>query len=78
MARFEIASADIAAMGVQTTNSDVFFQMGIDRSIGRKALRNAVECDLHVGACEVNALGRDVELTVIDRLSSLGNLGGGG
>ena len=35
MARFEIASADIAALGVQTTNSDVFFQMGIDRSIGR-------------------------------------------
>ncbi len=35
MARFEINTADIAAMGLQTANAEVFFQMGIDRSIGR-------------------------------------------
>ena len=35
MARFEIASADIAAMGTQTVAADVCFQMGIDRSVGR-------------------------------------------
>jgi uncharacterized protein len=35
MARFEINSADIASMGVQAVNADVFFQMGINHSIGR-------------------------------------------
>jgi uncharacterized protein len=35
MARFEINSADIASMGAQVANADVFFQMGIDHSIGR-------------------------------------------
>lgn len=35
MARFEINSADIASMGAQTVNADVFFQMGINHSIGR-------------------------------------------
>ena len=35
MARFEINTAEIAGMGVQTANAEVFFQMGIDRSIGR-------------------------------------------
>jgi hypothetical protein len=35
MARFEINSPDVAAMGAQTITADVFFQMGIDHSIGR-------------------------------------------
>lgn len=35
MARFEINSADVAAMGQQAITGDVFFQMGINHSIGR-------------------------------------------
>ena len=35
MARFEMNSADVAAMGAQAVTADVFFQMGLDRSIGR-------------------------------------------
>ena len=35
MARFEMASADIAGMGTQAIAADVYFQMGIDRSVGR-------------------------------------------
>lgn len=35
MARFEINSADVAAMGHQAITADVFFQMGINHSIGR-------------------------------------------
>ena len=35
MARFEINSAEIASMGAQAVNADVFFQMGINHSIGR-------------------------------------------
>ncbi len=35
MARFEINTADIASMGAQNINADVFFQMGISHSIGR-------------------------------------------
>ncbi|MER2604322.1 MAG: hypothetical protein ABTQ29_00665 [Siculibacillus sp.] len=35
MARFEMNSADIAGMGSQAVAADVFFQMGIDRSVGR-------------------------------------------
>ena len=35
MARFEINSPDVAAMGHQAITADVFFQMGIDHSIGR-------------------------------------------
>ena len=35
MARFEINSADVAAMGHQAITADVFFRMGVDHSIGR-------------------------------------------
>lgn len=35
MARFEMNSAEIAGMGLQAVTADVFFQMGLDRSIGR-------------------------------------------
>lgn len=35
MARFEMISAEIAGMGMQALGADVFFQMGLDRSIGR-------------------------------------------
>lgn len=35
MARFEMNSAEIAGMGLQAVAADVFFQMGLDRSIGR-------------------------------------------
>lgn len=35
MARFEMNSAEIAGMGAQAVSADVFFQMGLDRSIGR-------------------------------------------
>jgi hypothetical protein len=35
MARFEINSADVAAMGLQAVTADVFVQMGIDHSTGR-------------------------------------------
>ncbi|TBW38025.1 hypothetical protein EYW49_10500 [Siculibacillus lacustris] len=35
MARFEINNAEHAGMGPQTITSDVFFQMGINHSIGR-------------------------------------------
>lgn len=35
MARFEINSAEVAAMGHQAITADVFFRMGIDHSIGR-------------------------------------------
>jgi len=35
MARFEMNSAEIAGMGAQAVTADVFFQMGLDRSIGR-------------------------------------------
>ena len=35
MARFEINSADVAAMGHQAITADVFFRMGVDQSIGR-------------------------------------------
>lgn len=35
MARFEINSPDVAAMGAQAITADVFFRMGIDHSIGR-------------------------------------------
>lgn len=36
MARFEMNSAEIAGMGAQAVAADVFFQMGLDRSIGRE------------------------------------------
>ncbi|MCE1236686.1 MAG: hypothetical protein LWW93_10050 [Hyphomicrobiales bacterium] len=35
MARFEMNSPDIAGLGAQAVTADVFFQMGLDRSIGR-------------------------------------------
>lgn len=35
MARLEMNSAEIAGMGLQAVTADVFFQMGLDRSIGR-------------------------------------------
>ncbi len=35
MARFEINSADVAAMGLTAMTADVFFQMGINHSTGR-------------------------------------------
>ena len=35
MARFEMNSPEIAAMGHQAITADVFFRMGIDHSIGR-------------------------------------------
>lgn len=35
MARFEMNSAELAGMGAQAVTADVFFQMGLDRSIGR-------------------------------------------
>lgn len=35
MARFEINSAEHATMGHQAITGDVFFQMGINHSIGR-------------------------------------------
>ena len=35
MARFEMNTAEIAGMGAQAIAADVYFQMGIDHSIGR-------------------------------------------
>ncbi len=35
MARFEMNTPEIAGLGTQVVTADVFFQMGLDRSIGR-------------------------------------------
>ena len=43
MARFEVNDASLAAMGVQQSPSDVFFQLGMMYSTGRSVDANLVE-----------------------------------
>jgi len=42
MARFEVHSADVAAMGGAPVGADVLFQMGLDSACGRKGVTDLV------------------------------------
>lgn len=73
MARFEINTAEIAGMGVQTANAEVFFQMGIDRSIGRNGCSDMIAAHMwfNLAAAQGNAEAARYRQEIAAEMSSM-------
>lgn len=73
MARFEIGSVEHAGMGSQAMTGDVFFQLGIDHSIGRGVPADMVAAHMwfNLAACHGNSEANRMRREISQEMSAM-------